>query len=157
MGNGHTCLHPSPFPDDDACMRVETWDQIQSWLELPKICLFLATQAFTRYSLVSRPHCAGRHVQRWGHVAWVRGYTRYCKLWRRSTNWATKAAQLGRPNLQGQRRLSCDNENNSYVHVGSCGSQALPVNIHHTTAQLHSSWGLICRFIYSTTCTCTCT
>ena len=32
-----TCLHPSPFPDDDTRMSVETSDQSQSWLELPKI------------------------------------------------------------------------------------------------------------------------
>ena len=31
-----TCLHPSPFPDDDTRMSVETSDQSQSWLELPK-------------------------------------------------------------------------------------------------------------------------
>ena len=32
-----TCLHPSPFPDDDTRMNVETSEQSQSWLELPKI------------------------------------------------------------------------------------------------------------------------
>ena len=39
----HLCLFlpptftPSPFPDDDTHMSVETLDQSQSWLEFPKI------------------------------------------------------------------------------------------------------------------------
>ena len=34
-----TCFHPSPFPDDDTRMSVETSDISQSWLELPKIII----------------------------------------------------------------------------------------------------------------------